>query len=301
MEKADVASRPVHRLLELLTGATTWVLITAPVWGAVVAPAKWAWFAMAFSLYWLYKSMSVAISATLAYRRLRLEQARDWLGQVRGRPGWRGIHHLIVFPCYNEPVAVLAESLSHLVEQDYPHDRMSVLLAFEEREADAPAKARQLEEAFEGRFAHLWTTFHPDRPGEVWGKSSNLAHAVRWARRALVADATINLDRVVITICDADARLDARYLSALTYRYLSEPDAPNTFFQPVVLFHANIRRLPLPLRVLNSMYSVMQLSRMLVGFRLITQSNYSLALELCHRVGYWDVDEIGRASCRERV
>jgi len=296
MEKADIASRPVHRLLELLTGATTWVLITAPVWGAVVAPAKWAWFAMAFSLYWLYKSMSVAISATLAYRRLRLEQARDWLGLVRGRPGWRGIHHLIVFPCYNEPVAVLIESLSHLVEQDYPHDRMSVLLAFEEREADAPAKARQLEEAFEGRFAHLWTTFHPDRPGEVWGKSSNLAHAVRWARPALAADATINLDRVVITICDADARLDARYLSALTYRFLSEPDAPNTFFQPVVLFHANIRRLPLPLRVLNSMYSVMQLSRMLVGFRLITQSNYSLALELCHRVGYWDVDVIPEDS-----
>ena len=94
----------------------------------MVAPAKWAWFALAFSLYWLYKSMSVAISATLAYRRLRLEQARDWLALVRGRPGWRGIHHLIVFPCYNEPVAVLTESLSHLVEQDYPHDRVSVLL-----------------------------------------------------------------------------------------------------------------------------------------------------------------------------
>jgi len=296
MDRADLASRPVHRLLELLTGATTWALITAPVWGAVFSPAKWAWFATAFSLYWLYKSMSVAIAATLAYRRLRSEQQRDWLAAVRGRAGWRGIHHLIVFPCYNEPVAVLIESLNHLVEQDYPHDRISVLLAFEEREATAPAKARELEAAFAGRFAHLWTTFHPDRSGEVWGKSSNLAHAVRWARRALVADSTINLERVVVTICDADARLDARYLSALTYRYLTEADPQYTFYQPVVLFHANIRRLPLPLRVLNSMYSVMQLSRMLVGFRLITQSNYSLALEFCHRVGYWDVDVIPEDS-----
>ena len=88
--KKPMLPAPVHRLLELLTGATTWVLITAPVWGAVVAPAKWAWFAMAFSLYWLYKSMSVAISATLAYRRLRLEQARDWLGLVRGPPRLAG-------------------------------------------------------------------------------------------------------------------------------------------------------------------------------------------------------------------
>jgi hypothetical protein len=40
----------------------------------------------------------------------------------------------------------------------------------------------------------------------------------------------------------------------------------------------------------------MQLSRMLVGFRLITQSNYSLSLELCHQVGYWDVDVIPEDS-----
>src|SRR5438477_429814 len=82
------------------------------------------------------------------------------------------------------------------------------------------------------------------------------------ARPALAADAAVNLDRVLVTVCDADARLDARYLSALTYRYLEEPDAEYVLYQPVVLFHANIRRLPLPLRVLNSMYSVMQLSRM---------------------------------------
>ena len=310
MEKADVAGRPVHRTLEVLTGAFTWVLITAPIWGAVLAPAKWAWFATVFSLYWLYKSLSVAAMATLAYGRLRAGQARDWLDEVRRRPGWRAVHHLVVFPTYNEPVGVLIESLSHLVAQDYPADRISVLVAFEEREPAARAKAREIETLFAGRFAHLWTTFHPDQPGEVPGKSSNLAYAVRWARRALAEDPAIHLDRVLVTVCDADARLDRRYLSALTCRYLEEPDAEYVFFQPVVLFHANIARLPLPLRVLNSMYSVMQLSRMPVGFRLITQSNYSLSLELCRRCGYWDVDIIPEDShmffkalfrCGERV
>ncbi|HZS00235.1 MAG TPA: glycosyltransferase family 2 protein [Chloroflexota bacterium] len=310
MEKAEVASPQAQRALELLTGALTWGLITAPVWGAVLAPAKWAWLATAFSLYWLYKSLSVAVSATLAYRRLELARSHDWLSAVQRRPGWRNVHHLIVFPCYTEPLSVLADSLQHLVEQDYPRDRISVLLAFEERETGAPAKARQLQEMFAGQFANLWTTFHPDRPGEVWGKSSNLAYAVPWARRALAADAAIHLGRVLVTICDADARLDARYLSALTWRYLEEPDAEYVLYQPVVFFHANIRRLPLPLRILNSMYSVMQLSRMLVGFRLITQSNYSLPLELCHRAGYWDVDVIPEDShmffkalfrCGERV
>ncbi|HZU05810.1 MAG TPA: glycosyltransferase family 2 protein [Chloroflexota bacterium] len=310
MEKADVASRPVHRALELLTGAVTWAVITAPIWGAILAPAKWALFATAFSLYWLYKSMSVAVAATLAYCRLRTEQARDWLAAVRSCPGWRTVHHLVVFPSYNEPVGVLAESLTHLVQQDYPHDRISVVLAFEEREAGAGAKARELEQAFAGCFAHLWTTFHPDRPGEVAGKSSNLAYAVRWARRALAADPRVRLDRVLVTVCDSDARLDARYLSALTYRYLTERDPQYVFYQPAVLFHANIQRLPFPLRVLNSMYSVLHLSRMPLSFRLITQSNYSLSLELCHRVGYWDVDVIPEDShmffkalfrCGERV
>ncbi len=310
MEKADVANPPLHRALQILTGAVTWGLITAPVWAAILAPAKWAWFATAFSLYWLYKSMSVAIAATLAYRRLHISRARDWLGEVRRVPGWRAVRHVVVFPCYNEPVGVLAESLRHLVEQDYPHDRINVVLAFEAREAAAPAKARELEEAFAAHFAGFWATFHPDRPGEVRGKSSNLAHAVPWARRALAGQPGAQLDRVLVTVCDADARLDAHYLSALTARYLAEPEAGHVLFQPVVLFHANIRRLPLPLRVLNSMYSVMQLSRMLVGFRLITQSNYSLPLELCHRAGYWDVDVIPEDShmffkalfrCGERV
>jgi hypothetical protein len=144
----------------------------------------------------------------------------------------------------------------------------------------------------------------------VWGKSSNLAHAVRWARQALAGDATIRLDRVLVTICDADARLDARYLSALTYQYFEEPEPAYVFYQPVVLFHANIRHLPLSLRILNSMYTVMQLSRMPLRFRLITQSTYSLPLELCDRVGYWDVDVIPEDShmffktlfrCGERV
>jgi hypothetical protein len=254
--------------------------------------------------------MSVAVAATLAYCRLRTEQARDWLAAVRSCPGWRTVHHLVVFPSYNEPVGVLAESLTHLVQQDYPHDRISVVLAFEEREAGAGAKARELEQAFAGCFAHLWTTFHPDRPGEVAGKSSNLAYAVRWARRALAADPRVRLDRVLVTVCDSDARLDARYLSALTYRYLTERDPQYVFYQPAVLFHANIQRLPFPLRVLNSMYSVLHLSRMPLSFRLITQSNYSLSLELCHRVGYWDVDVIPEDShmffkalfrCGERV
>jgi cellulose synthase/poly-beta-1,6-N-acetylglucosamine synthase-like glycosyltransferase len=296
MEKAEVASPPVHRALELLTGALTWGLITAPVWGAILAPAKWAWFATAFSIYWLYKSMSVAIMATVAYRRLLAGSRQDWLGRVQRRAGWRAVHHLVVFPCYNEPVGVIAESLRHLVAQDYPHDRISVLLAFEEREADAPVKARELQAAFGGQFANVWATFHPDRSGEVWGKSSNLAYAVPWARQALTADSTVHLDNVLVTVCDADGRLHARYLSALTSRYLEESDGENVFFQPVVLFHANIRRLPLPLRVLNSMYSVMQLSRMCVGFRLISQSNYSVSLDLCHRAGYWDVDVIPEDS-----
>ncbi len=310
MEKADVASPPVHRALEVLTGALTWGLITAPLWGATLAPAHWAWFATAFSLYWLYKSMSVAIAATFAYWRLKASHGRDWLAEARQQPGFGQVHHLVVFPCYNEPVGVIAESLQHLVDQDYPHERISVLLAFEEREAAAPAKARELASRFAGHFAHLWTTFHPDRPGEVWGKSSNLAYAVRCGRRLLAADPAVRLDRVLVTVCDADARLDAQYLSALTRAYLTERDAEYVLYQPVVLFHANIRRLPVPLRVLNSMYSVMQLSRMLVGFRLITQSNYSLPLELCHRVGYWDVDVIPEDShmffkalfrCGERV
>lgn len=291
-----MAGRRLNRALELTAGMITWSSVTAPLWGPALVPDQWAIFFAIFSLFWLYKSISLAVCGLVGYLRLRRDTRRDWLSALRRLPGWGRVHHLVVFPTYTEPVAVLQESLEHLVRQDFPKDQISVVLAFEERDPSARDRARLLEERFQGIFAHLWVTFHADAPYEVKGKSSNLAYAVKWARMALLEEGWVDPSRTIVTVCDADSRLHPRYLSALAYAFLTDPAPQQRLYQPAVLFYANLHRIPWIIRILDGLYSVGQLARMARGYGLVTQSTYSLPLETCHAAGYWDVDVIPEDS-----
>ena len=53
--------RPLlRRCLEIAPTAVVWAVITAPAWGAILAPAALGAFLILFSVYWLWKSMCFA-------------------------------------------------------------------------------------------------------------------------------------------------------------------------------------------------------------------------------------------------
>ncbi len=292
----STASPSMQRALEVGIGSLTWVLLSAPVWGAYLAPHNLVLFLLLFNVYWLYKSTSMAGAALIGYRRLISGQKVDWLTVCQGTPGWGRVRHLVVIPTYREPPEVLEVMLDHLVDQDFPRDRLSVVLAFEERDAGARDRAARLVGQFEERVDHLWVTFHPDIDGEVRGKSSNLAYSVRWAKRKLVEELGFPIEDIVVTVCDADSRLHRRFLSALTCQFLQDPDRRFRIWQPALMFYSNIWRIPAPARISAGLYSVWQLSRLVTRYKLVTQSTYSLALATCEEVGYWDVDVIPEDS-----
>lgn len=294
-----VAAKPqqrASRVLEVLTGAATWTIITAPLWAALLFPGQWLYLFALFALYWLYRSSSLAIYGLLAYRRLRSGESRDWLGECKRLPGWDSIHHLVVFPSCGEPVEVLEESLRHVADQDYPTERVSVLVAFEERDPAALEKAMRLRSRFGSQFADLWVTLHPEVPDEPAGKGSNLAFAIPRARQLMLERGHLDLSKVLVTICDADSRLHSGYLGALTHSYLTDPNGRFCLYQPAVLFHANTERIPFYVRVVDGLYSVLQLARLMARYKLVTQSTYSLALSACHAIGYWDPEVIPEDS-----
>lgn len=272
-------------------GLGTWGLVTLPLWGALVAPFMLAWLVLLFNAYWLLRSSMLGFGAIVSYHRLRKAEKMDWLGMASQQPGFDGVHHLVIIPTYKEDDAVLAETLDHLVRQDFPNERIAVVLAFEARDGGAPARAARLLARYRARFGQMWALFHQIRPGEVAGKSSNLAWAAPRAR-ALLVRRGIDPSSVLVTICDADSRLHAKYLSALSHDHLSDPEQAERLYQPALLFHANLDRLPPPLRATNSCYSAWSLARLALGSRLVLQSTYSLPLSLAHRVGYWDPDVI---------
>src|SRR5438309_6578779 len=147
------------RVLEILPTATVWLIITAPIWGAIVAPAALGFGLIVFSVYWLWKSFGFASGVLIGFWRLHLAQKRDWLADSTSLPGYNQLHHLVIVPTYGESDEIVADTLHHLTLQDVPLERVAVVLAFEERDRLAPVRAKRLSERFAPVFQHLHITF----------------------------------------------------------------------------------------------------------------------------------------------
>jgi cellulose synthase/poly-beta-1,6-N-acetylglucosamine synthase-like glycosyltransferase len=177
-------------VLEIVPTATVWLIVTAPVWGAILVPAALGFGLILFSIYWLWKSFSFASGVLIGYWRLHQAQRTDWVAAAASLDGFDKVQHLVIVPTYGESEEIVADTLHYLTEQDVPRDRVSVVLAFEQRDPLAPARAERLSARFAPLFQHFLVTFHPDQPGEVRGKSANLTWAARQVEVALIQTGT---------------------------------------------------------------------------------------------------------------
>ncbi|HEY1292649.1 MAG TPA: glycosyltransferase family 2 protein [Chloroflexota bacterium] len=295
--RASDGLRPVpRRILEVVPPAIAWVAITSPAWAAVVAPTLLGYFLVAFSAYWLWRSLEFSVGLLIGLARLHGSQRRDWADYGQRLAGYQRMHHVVLVPTYREGDEVLAATLDCIRRQSVPAERIAVVLAFEERDPAAPERAARLSERYANVFSHLLVTIHPDLPGEVKGKSSNLHWAARRVQDELIATGRLDARNLLVTVCDADSRMDWQYLAALSVEVLSHPDGRLHIYQPAILFYANYGRLPLPLRAVSSVFSLYSLARLAATHRLVPQSTYSLTWWAARRVGFWDVDVVPEDS-----
>ena len=289
-----------QRVLEILPGALTWLLVTAPLWGALLLPLPLAIGVLGFDLFWLYLSVTTAWRAYRGYRALGRDEQVDWYQLYRIADTsrrtyvtWDDARHIVVIPTYKEPLEILRRTLESLAAQEVAR-QLVVVLAMEEREQEADAKSHVLEAAFRARFAMMFTTLHPAGVlGEVVGKSSNENFAARAAKRRLVDEAGHPIHAVTVTSCDADTVFHPRYFSCLTYKFCTDEQRYRRFWQSPILLTNNIWHTPAPLRVGSALSGVHILANLTKKDRIVfPQSTYSLSLQLAHDVGYWDPDVI---------
>lgn len=281
------------RALEILPGTVSWFLILFPFWGSLVIPELVAYYIIAFSVYWFYRSMSTALLAVLGYFKLRSYEIYDWMSDVRKLKNWKKVNHIIVIPTYKEPIDTLRRTFEHLQNQTFPLKQIHIMASFEEREGkEAVEKAKILVKEYGKVFGHVWATLHPDLPGEVKGKSSNTSWGAKEAKRLLIDEEGYDIELVTITSEDADALLPSSYFAALTYHFLSSPNRHTTIWQAILQFYNNINKVPLFVRVFAASGSVMQLAIVMRRDRLINFSTYSASLAMIDGIGYWDTDVI---------
>ena len=80
-----------HRLLEVIPGLVTWLLILGPIPLSLRYPQVVGWFVLCFDCYWLYRAAVLSISVAISFRRVRKVMTIDWrerafaLSDPRGR------------------------------------------------------------------------------------------------------------------------------------------------------------------------------------------------------------------------
>jgi hypothetical protein len=284
-----------RRALEILPGFVSWSLILFPFWGSFVVPTFVAYYVIGFAVYWLYRSLSLAVLSVVAHFRLKASAQFDWLSDLKKKfpTTWNSLHHTIIIPTYKEPIETLQRTLTALQQQTYPLKNIHIMLSFEEREGIAGReKAAALQKEFSAAFGHVWTTFHPDIEGEVKGKSSNTAWGAKQAKDQLVNKLSVNLEKITITSEDADAIFHTHYFAYLTYEFLSTDKPFNKIWQGAIAFYNNIWDVPTPVRVLAAIFSVTQMHILMRKDRLVNFSTYSTSLKHIVDIGFWDADVI---------
>lgn len=281
-----------QRALEILPATFALLLILFPVWGSFLVPTWVAFFLIFYNVYWLYKSVSLAINATRAHQRIRAAEKQNWLAKASKLDHFKDVKHILVVLNYKETADKLRKTLDKLTKQTLSPKHLYVVLAMEDREGDeARNRAKVLIHEYKSHFGGIYATYHPDIEGEVKGKSSNEAYAGKWAKKYLVDEKGYDIDYITISSVDADTLFDRQFFAYLTYKFLSDTNRYRKFWQSALVYYNNIWVVPAPIRILSIIGSVWR-TGVLMKHVLVTLSVYTLSLKLLDEIGYWDTDVI---------
>ncbi|HVT01465.1 MAG TPA: glycosyltransferase family 2 protein [Patescibacteria group bacterium] len=284
--------RKTLRLLEIIPPLSAVFLISMPFWGAIFFPVALSYFIIFFDIYWLYQSGNLAVCAFISSRKIKLAEKEDWLAQASALPNFDKVKHVIVIPTYQESIEKIKETIDTIASQTMSTKQIFIFVAFEERELAAKEKSEQLYKDYGKIFGGFYSTFHPDDPNEVKGKSSNQAFAGKAAEQILLKEKKYDIDFMTISSVDADVIFDKQFFAYLAYKFLASEDRYRLFFQSANVAYNNFWQVPSFIRIISFFGSLWRIALLVQGMRLIPNSVYSLSFKLLKEIGYWDTDVI---------
>ncbi len=293
----NLKERIIFRFLEILPGSLSWgtlflVIILSwhrPVWIAI--------FIIAFDLYWLFKISYLSFHQVASYKKMKKNLKTDWLEKLNRLPiencklkieNWKDIYHLVILPMYKEDFEIVKISFQALKDSNYPKDKIMVVLATEERAGpEAQKVAQEIKNEFSSPFFQFLITCHPqDILGEIAGKGSNVAWAVKEAREKIIKPLKIPYQNIIVSNFDIDTRPYPQYFACLTYHYLSVKKPLKSSYQPIPVYNNNIWQAPNFSRVIATSGTFWQMMQQERPNQLVTYSSHSLPFKIFEEVGY---------------
>jgi len=222
----------------------------------------------------------------------------DWKRKLRQLPKWKDIYHVVVIPTYQEPKKVLADTIQAIVDNDYPSEKIIVVLAMEERAGqEAQEIAKALERQFGKTFFRFLVTTHPDGiEGEIAGKGSNETYAVKQIKEQVIDPLQIPYEKIILSSLDADTVPLPKYFSCLTYHYLTVDNPTRTSFQPIPLYVNNIWDSSIIARLFAFSSTFWHMMNQYRPEKLITFSSHAMSFKALVDVGFKDTNVVSDDS-----
>jgi len=281
----------LERFFEILPGACAWGAMVVLFLLAIFLPKVLAVLMIFYVVFWLLRVFFMSYRLILGYI-LHLQEIKiDWLELLEKLPPeseWRKIYHLVLVPTYKEDIEIIRSSIKSVYESLYPKDRIIYILGFEERDCErAEEYAKILQAENQGKFLDFITTMHPDNlPDEIKGKGPNITYAMKTAL-PIIDKLGLPHQNVLVTNMDTDNIMDKKYLTCLTYKYLTTPDPMHKSFQPLPMYFNNIWDVPMPMRLIamgSSFWQLMVASR---PSRLRNFSSHTQSLDALVATDFW--------------
>lgn len=291
MTERFVKSQFFNWLTESIVPISSWLLITMPIWMSPFHPAIVAYFIIFFDLYFFYKSISTAYNTVISFKKILINSSVNYKNKIVKKPASHEINHFIIIPNYKEPTYKIESTIKSIINNDYPHKKIYLALAFESREHDAKDKALYFAKKYQRNFKDILACYHPLLTNEAPGKASNQAYAARQIEKYIDEKGLVEKN-TLITICDADSHLPKNYFSYLTYEFLKDKEHDYHFYWAPVLLYNNFWQIPLFVRMQATLSSILRLAFLSDKENLIQISTYSCSFWLLKKINYWDVDII---------
>ena len=305
-ELVDKHEKKIFRILEIIPGLFTWIVIFSPIWLGLIFPEALVYFLIFLTVYWCYLAIKGTIGGFIGYKRHNKEMAIDWAkvcekldySQLPDRDtlpaSLNDVRHFLLIPVYSEPYELLQSTVNALFEQTFPLNRVNITFAIEEKYATRVIE--DLNNIFGDRkeqFEDVNYFVHPAGiPGEAIGAAAaNRRHgAIQSVKR--LQESGKNIRNYIFTTLDSDHVLHPQFLARLTHLYLTSDQRDYRYFATAVyLFNNNHWEVPTVMRIEANFVTMGTLSGWSYFPNLKakdTFSNYSASLQTLIDADYWD-------------
>lgn len=289
--------RRFFRFLEIAPGALSWIILIGIVLASMYAPFFAAYFIIAFSIYWVLKTIFLSYHVRYNWKRLKHHMDLDWSVLV-SRFKYERFHHLVVLPFYSEPEEVVVGALEGLLKAKYDPAKLIVVLAAEERAGEEQiTMARAVEERYKDKFGHFVLTVHPpDTPGEIAGKGSNTHYALHKVHEQVIAPNNIPHKDILVSIFDIDTVVYPDYFNCLVWHFMTAENPYKSAYQPVPLFTNNLWDAPALSRVMAMSSTFWQMIMQERPDRSATFSSHSVSYQALYEIGYGQANVVSEDS-----